>query len=103
MVFCVKCGFEITIESGSFCPKCRSHKLSRSEEPETDYVSKQSSIVTISKSRWWYLLPIFFSIIGGIIAYFVLRHDDPRLAKNCLVVGGIMFAVGFFVGFFVGL
>lgn len=105
MVFCVKCGFEIIVESASFCPKCGSHTLSTFEKLETvtDYVSKQSSIIPASKSRWWYLLPIFFSIIGGIIAYFVLRHDDSRLAKNCLIVGVIMFAVGFFVGFFVGL
>ena len=26
-------------------------------------------------------------LIGGIIAYFVLRHDDPRKAKNCLYLG----------------
>lgn len=39
------------------------------------------------RSRWWYLLPIFFKVIGGIIAYFVLRDDDPKKAKNCLFLG----------------
>jgi|AP45_3_1055517.scaffolds.fasta_scaffold14031_2 type II secretory pathway component PulF len=36
------------------------------------------------RSLWWVLLPIFFEIIGGIIAYFILRKDDQRLAKFCL-------------------
>ena len=36
------------------------------------------------RSLWWVLLPIFLEIIGGIIAYLVLRKDDERLAKFCL-------------------
>ena len=39
------------------------------------------------RSRWWYLLPIFFKVIGGVIAYFILRDDDPKKAKNCLLLG----------------
>lgn len=39
------------------------------------------------RSRWWYLLPILFKIIGGVIAYFILRDDDPKKAKNCLWLG----------------
>ena len=42
------------------------------------------------RSRWWYLLPIFLAIVGGVIAYFVLRHDDPGKAKNCLFLGIIL-------------
>ena len=32
-------------------------------------------------------MPIFVGIIGGIIAYFSLRYDDPRLAKFCIQLG----------------
>lgn len=39
------------------------------------------------RSRAWYLLPIFLGIVGGVIAYFVLRQDDNQLAKNCLYLG----------------
>ncbi len=46
-----------------------------------------------SRSGWWYLLPIFFNIVGGVIAYFVLRDDDPRKAKNCLWLGIILTAI----------
>ncbi len=46
------------------------------------------------RSNWWFLLPIFLGIIGGVIAYFVLRHDDPRKAKNCLYLGIAMAVIG---------
>ena len=39
------------------------------------------------RSNAWFLLPIFFGVIGGIIAFFILRHNDPRKAKNCLYLG----------------
>lgn len=43
-----------------------------------------------TRSRWWFLLPILLNVIGGVIAYFVLRHDDPTKAKNCLLLGAAM-------------
>ena len=49
------------------------------------------------RSNWWFLLPIFIGLIGGIIAYFVLRHDDPRKAKNCLYLGIILAIIGIVV------
>ena len=42
------------------------------------------------RSRWWYLVPILFGLVGGIIGYFALRKDDPKKAKNCLILGGIL-------------
>lgn len=39
------------------------------------------------RSGAWYLAPLLLGLLGGIIAYVVVRHDDPRLAKNCLVIG----------------
>ena len=50
-----------------------------------------------TRSNWWFLLPIFFSLIGGIIAYFVLRQDDPKKAKNCLYLGTVLQIIGLFV------
>ena len=46
------------------------------------------------RSNLWFLLPIFFGIIGGIIAFFVLRQDDPAKAKNCLYLGIALMVVG---------
>ena len=46
------------------------------------------------RSNWWYLLPIFLGIIGGIIAYFAIRKDDREKAKKCIYLGLILLAVG---------
>lgn len=54
-----------------------------------------------TRSNFWFLLPIFLSIIGGIIAYFVLRHDDPKKAKNCLYLGIILQVIGLLANVFV--
>jgi len=39
------------------------------------------------RSGFWYLLPLIFGIIGGVIAYFVIKQDDPIKAKYCLYLG----------------
>ena len=49
------------------------------------------------RSRLWYLVPIFFGLIGGIIAYFAIRRDDPEKAKKCLWVGIILTAINVIV------
>ena len=46
------------------------------------------------RSNLWFLLPIFFGIIGGIIAFFILRQDDPSKAKNCLYLGIALMITG---------
>jgi cytochrome bd-type quinol oxidase subunit 1 len=46
------------------------------------------------RSNAWFLLPIFFGIIGGIIAFFILRQDDPHKAKNCLYLGIVFMVIG---------
>ena len=46
------------------------------------------------RSRWWYLLPIFLNIIGGVIAYYALRKDDYAKAKKALILGIILLGVG---------
>lgn len=46
------------------------------------------------RSNWWFLLPIFLGLIGGIIAFFILKNDDPKKAKNCLYLGIGLFLIG---------
>ena len=46
------------------------------------------------RSNAWFLLPIFLGLIGGIIAFFILRHDDPQKAKNCLYLGIVLMLIG---------
>ncbi len=54
------------------------------------------------RSRAWFLLPIFFGVIGGIIAFFILRKDDPHKAKNCLYLGLAFMAIGILFNLVVG-
>ena len=49
------------------------------------------------RSNFWFLLPIFGGLIGGIIAYFVLRQDDPQKDKNCLYLGIVLAIIGLFL------
>jgi signal peptidase len=57
-----------------------------------------------TRSPLWYYLPLLFSIIGGIIAYVAIRKDDPKKARNCLIIGSIViFVVIFVVIFWLGL
>ena len=46
------------------------------------------------RSNAWFLLPILFGMIGGIIAFFILRRDDPRKARNCLYIGIVFMVIG---------
>ncbi|MGA9228848.1 MAG: hypothetical protein WBV92_01730 [Nitrosotalea sp.] len=45
------------------------------------------------RSSFWFLLPIIFNVAGGIIAFFVIKEDDPKKAKNCLYLGLILAAI----------
>jgi uncharacterized membrane protein len=52
------------------------------------------------RSGLWYILPIIFGIIGGVIAYFVIKQDDPDKAKNCLYLGIVLLIINIVAGFF---
>jgi len=92
MTYCSNCGNEENSEK-NFCSKCGSKLISTSHE--TTNVARR-------RSNWWYLLSIFIAPIGGIIAYFSIKNDDPEKAKNCLWIGIIIFAIGFVFGFLLG-
>ncbi|MGQ0791985.1 MAG: hypothetical protein ACT4NJ_07170 [Nitrosopumilaceae archaeon] len=97
MPFCPGCGEELPSLDADVCTHCgrlvKEHLRTAANEEKLQR----------KRSGWWYLLPIFMSIIGGVIAYFVLKEDDPKLAKNCLILGIIITGIGFFVGIFTGL
>jgi LytS/YehU family sensor histidine kinase len=44
-------------------------------------------------TKWWYLLPIFVGVAGGLIVFFVLRKKDAGMAKIALFLGIILEAV----------
>lgn len=44
-------------------------------------------------SALWWLLPIFFGILGGVVAYIGVRDRDARKAKNMLIVSIVLTVV----------
>jgi len=50
----------------------------------------QASPATGLVSAWWWIAPIIFGLIGGLVAFFVVRDVNPSTAKNMLIVGAIM-------------
>ena len=64
--------------------------ISESDEPPED---KRELKLSQKSSKAWYLLPIFLSILGGVIAYLCLRRKDPARGRNALVVGIVPFAL----------
>lgn len=49
-------------------------------------------------SRLWYLAPIFLGIIGGLVAYLMLKKINPKLAKRCLIVGILIIMIPIIIG-----
>ncbi len=59
-------------------------------EPETYKTPPRGGGRKQKPSRWWYLTPLFFNIFGGIIAYFAIRKQNYRMARNMIDLGGFM-------------
>ena len=122
--FCTSCGSELRPGAG-FCGKCgttieqgysnpqpayKNPRQESFEEYENDYVSRaggnsnpqprynnsqRNGPYGGKPSAAWWLLPIFFSFIGGIIAWVCVKDTDPRMARNCLILGIVITVVPF--------
>jgi hypothetical protein len=79
-IYCTKCGAE-NEKNNNFCKKCGASLISKPGKP----------------SAGWYLLPLLFSILGGIIGYIVLKAKDEKMAKNILYLGIGTFVLGIIV------
>ena len=78
MTKCYFCGKELPQES-NYCTHC-DHETNTIDPFEKTIIYKKRSVL-------WYLLPIFIGIIGGIIAFVVIRNSDPLKGKYCLIIG----------------
>jgi zinc ribbon protein len=45
-------------------------------------------------SGFWWIVPIAFGIIGGLVAWAATRRHDPRTARKLLIAGVISWVVG---------
>jgi len=72
--YCTSCE-KHTVDDEHYCSYCGGNLVSNTPQNNLSHGPR-------TRSSWWYLLPILLGILGGLIAYFVLRKDDPKLAKN---------------------
>ena len=86
-IFCTDCGNQM-LESAQFCTNC-------GKSPNTilqntvSHNQQYSSQPTQKAGRIWYLLPLFFGLIGGIIAWAIIRKRNSKRARNVLILGVI--------------
>mgnify|MGYP001192490889 CR=1 FL=1 len=110
--FCGKCGAEVEQGYSNPQPAYKNSRQEAFEEYENDYVSRaggnsnpqprynnsQRNGPYVGVSAAWWLLPIFLSFIGGIIAWACVKDRDPGMAKNCLILGIVLTVVPFAIG-----
>jgi hypothetical protein len=54
--------------------------------PQTGYRSTYGQPVRRVSGAWW-VLPIFFGLLGGLIAWLVNKDTDPQSARSMLIAG----------------
>jgi hypothetical protein len=89
-IFCIMCGQQM-LESTQFCTNCGQspNAISQTTVSHNQQYSSQS---TQSAGRIWYLLPLFFGLFGGIIAWAIIRKRNSKRARNILILG-IIFGI----------
>jgi len=57
--------------------------------------------LTEFKWSWWYILPIFFDLIGCLIAWYLTKKNNTKLAKELLNLGILILILKIINGFFI--
>lgn len=81
-IYCQRCGTANPADS-RFCEGCGNTMVA--EAP----VSPAKTVKEKPSGAWW-LLPIFFAWLGGLIAWAVVRDSDAGRARKMLAVGFIV-------------
>ena len=63
------------------------YRITKQGEEALVTVGKLEMIRVRKRTMVWYIVPFLIGIAGGIIGYLVVKDDDPKLAKNLLILG----------------
>ncbi len=85
MTNCYFCKKELP-QGKNYCVHC-DHETNTTNPFEKTTIYKKRSVA-------WFLLPIFLGIIGGVIAFLIIRKDDPMKGAYCLIIGAVSMVVG---------
>lgn len=100
--FCSNCGEKITQEN-NFCTKCGSQLTDISQPTDNqsrigvelpqnfNEKSKSTNIQNNpTSSPIWYFFTVLCGFVGGVISFLVLRKNQPKKAKTCLILGLVL-------------
>lgn len=90
--YCRKCGAANPADS-SFCEACGAGLSVEKAEAGAGSRAQPARAVGGTSGAWW-LLPIFFGWLGGLIAWAVVRGKDPGKARTMLIVGIVLSVLG---------
>lgn len=66
------------------------YRITKQGEGALVTTEKVETIRVRKHTAAWYVVPLLLGIIGGIIGYIVIKDDDPKMAKNLLILGTLM-------------
>ncbi|HVH15032.1 MAG TPA: zinc-ribbon domain-containing protein [Candidatus Angelobacter sp.] len=92
-MFCRSCGKEMA-DNAVFCPSCGAPVRGPASTGSTATPWQPGQQVSAA----WYLVPLIFGILGGIIAWAVNKDKDPKRARNLLIFGLVWSLVPIFIG-----
>ena len=91
MAFCRNCGKPMA-DDAVFCQAC-GHSAAGPAQ-----AAGGPSPASLGKvSVWWWLLPIFFAVLGGAVSYLAARDSNMKTAKRMLILGVVMTPIDFFL------
>jgi len=85
MTKCYFCGKELP-KNSKYCSNCDHETLSDDIFRKKVEYRKQ----TIA----WYALPVLIGIVGGVIAFLIIKDKDPLKARYCIIIGIVTTIIG---------
>jgi len=67
---------------------------------ETTREIREEPVYAEPSALWW-LVPFFFGILGGIVAYVGVKEDDEEMASNLLVFGILWTVIPIIIGYLI--